>query len=122
MLKSKIKYMLIIALLLACGVETFGQTVVPATKQEVDKLVAVIKSNAEIKEKMDACRLLSIVGTTDAVAPLVALLGDELAGDVGMALRDPDDVATVTSESKPNSRSGEERWKKCSALDCMTCP
>ena len=77
MLKSKIKYMLIIALLLACGVETFGQTVVPATKQEVDKLVAVIKSNAEIKEKMDACRLLSIVGTKDAIAPLVALLGDE---------------------------------------------
>jgi HEAT repeat protein len=77
MLKSKIKYMLIIALLLACGVQTFGQTVVPATKQEVDKLVAVIKSNAEIKEKMDACRLLSIVGTKDAIAPLVALLGDE---------------------------------------------
>jgi len=69
--------MLIIALLLACGVQTFGQTVVPATKQEVDKLVAVIKSNAEIKEKMDACRLLSIVGTKDAIAPLVALLGDE---------------------------------------------
>ncbi|MCP4612658.1 MAG: HEAT repeat domain-containing protein [Planctomycetes bacterium] len=77
MFKSKIKYMLIIALLLACGVQTFGQTVVPATKQEVDKLVAVIKSNAEIKEKMDACRLLSIVGTKDAIAPLVALLGDE---------------------------------------------
>ena len=77
MLKSKIKYMLIIALLLACGVQTFGQTVVPATKLEVDKLVAVLKSNAEIKEKMDACRLLSIVGTKDAIAPLAALLGDE---------------------------------------------
>ena len=69
--------MLIIALLLVCGVETFGQTVVPATKQEVDKLVAVIKSNAELKEKMDACRLLSIVGTKEAIAPLAALLGDE---------------------------------------------
>ncbi|MDT8303203.1 MAG: HEAT repeat domain-containing protein [Sedimentisphaerales bacterium] len=77
MLKSKIKYMLIIALLFAWGIETFGQTVVPATKQEVDKLVAVIKSNAELKEKMDACRLLSIVGTKDAIAPLAALLGDE---------------------------------------------
>jgi HEAT repeat protein len=77
MLKSKIKYMLIIALLLACGVQTFGQTVVPATKEQVDKLVAVIKSNAQIKEKMDACRLLSIVGTKDAIAPLAALLGDE---------------------------------------------
>lgn len=77
MLKSKIKYMLIIALLLACGVQTFGQTVVPATKQEVDKLIAVLKSDAQIKEKMDACRLLSIVGTKDAIAPLAALLGDE---------------------------------------------
>ncbi|MBW7992642.1 MAG: hypothetical protein FVQ84_21860 [Planctomycetes bacterium] len=77
MLKSKIKYMLIISLLLACGVQTFGQTVVPATKQEVDKLVAVLKSDAQLKEKMDACRLLSIVGTKEAIAPLVALLGDE---------------------------------------------
>jgi HEAT repeat protein len=77
MLKSTIKYMLIIALLFGCGVQTFGQTVVPATKQEVDKLVAVIKSNAQLKEKMDACRLLSIVGTKDAIAPLAGLLGDE---------------------------------------------
>jgi HEAT repeat protein len=77
MLKSKIKYMLIIALLLGCGVQTFGQTVVPATKQQVDRLVAVLKSNAQIKEKMDACRLLSIVGTKDAIEPLAALLGDE---------------------------------------------
>ena len=49
MLKTKIKYMLIIALLLACGVQSFGQTVVPATKQQVDKLVAVLKSDAPIK-------------------------------------------------------------------------
>jgi HEAT repeat protein len=77
MLKKKIHYMLIIALLLACGVQTFGQTVVPATKQQVDKLVAVLKSDASIKEKMDACRLLSIVGTKDAIAPLAGLLGDE---------------------------------------------
>ena len=77
MLKSKIKYMLIVALLLACGIQTFGQTVVPATKQEVDKLVNVLKSDAPLKEKMDACRLLSIVGTKDAIAPLAALLGDE---------------------------------------------
>jgi len=77
MLKSKIKYMLIIALLLACAMQSFGQTVVPATKQQVNKLVAVLKSNAPIKEKVDACRLLAIVGTKDAVAPLASLLGDE---------------------------------------------
>jgi hypothetical protein len=33
-----------------------------------------------------------------------------------------DDVARVGSESKPNSRSGEDRWKKCRACDCSTWP
>ncbi len=39
--------------------------------------VAVLKSNAELKEKMDACRRLAIVGTKEAVPTLAALLGDE---------------------------------------------
>ena len=77
MSKSKMNYTLIIALLLACAMQSFGQTVVPATKQQVDKLIAVLKSDAPIKEKTDACRLLALVGTKDAVAPLAALLGDE---------------------------------------------
>jgi len=77
MSKSKINYTLIIALLLAFAMQSFGQTVVPATKQQVDKLIAVLKSDAPHKEKADACRLLAIVGTKDAVAPLAALLGDE---------------------------------------------
>ncbi len=77
MSKSKINYTLIIALLLACAMQSFGQTVVPATKQQVNKLIAVIKSDAPHKEKADACRLLALVGTKDAVAPLAALLGDE---------------------------------------------
>lgn len=77
MSKSKMNYTLIIALLLACAMHSFGQTVVPATKQQVDKLIAVLKSDAPHKEKADACRLLALVGTKDAVAPLAALLGDE---------------------------------------------
>jgi len=77
MSKSKMSYTLIIALLLACAMQSFGQTVVPATKQQVDKLIAVLKSDAPHKEKADACRLLALVGTKDAVAPLAALLGDE---------------------------------------------
>jgi HEAT repeat protein len=77
MLKSKINYTLIIALLLAFAMQSFGQTVVPATRQQVDKLIAVLKSDAPHKEKADACRLLAIVGTKDAIAPLAALLGDE---------------------------------------------
>jgi len=77
MSKSKMNYTLIIALLLACAMQSFGQTVVPATKQQVDKLIAVLKSDAPHKEKADACRLLALVGTKDAIAPLAALLGDE---------------------------------------------
>jgi len=77
MSKSKMNYTLIIALLLTCAAQSFGQTVVPATKQQVDKLIAVLKSDAPHKEKADACRLLAIVGTKDAVEPLAALLGDE---------------------------------------------
>ncbi len=77
MSKSKTNYTLIIALLLACAMQSFGQTVVPATKQQVDKLIAVLKSDAPHKEKADACRLLALVGTKDAIAPLAALLGDE---------------------------------------------
>jgi len=46
-------------------------------KEQVDKLIAVLKSDAPHKEKADACRLLALVGTKDAVAPLAALLGDE---------------------------------------------
>ncbi len=77
MSKSKTNFTLIIALLLACAMQLFGQTVVPATKQQVDKLIAVLKSDAPHKEKADACRLLALVGTKDAVPPLAALLGDE---------------------------------------------
>jgi len=77
MSKPKMNYTLIIVLLLACAMQSFGQTVVPATKQQVDKLIAVLKSDAPHKEKADACRLLALVGTKDAVAPLAALLGNE---------------------------------------------
>jgi len=53
MSKSKINYTLIIALLLACAMQSFGQTVVPATKQQVDKLIA--------KEPLDHWVLLLIL-------------------------------------------------------------
>jgi len=49
----------------------------PAGGSEVDKLVAVLKSEAPQKDKADACRELARVGTADAVASLAALLGDE---------------------------------------------
>jgi len=55
---------------------SFAQTV-PA-KQDEAKLIAVIQSaDASHKEKVDACRGLSFIGTKNAIAPLAALLGDE---------------------------------------------
>jgi len=41
------------------------------------ELIAVLKSDAPLKEKVDACRELGLVGTKDAVPALAALLGDE---------------------------------------------
>lgn len=47
-------------------------------KGDEAKLIGIVKSaNAPLKDRADACRLLAIVGGKDAVAPLVALLGDE---------------------------------------------
>jgi HEAT repeat protein len=68
---------LVAAMLLAGTVQVFGQTVPPATKEQEAKLIAVLTSDSPQKEKVDACRQLSVIGTKDAVAPLAALLGDE---------------------------------------------
>jgi hypothetical protein len=50
-------------------------TVPPATKEEVDRLVAVL--TATQKKKFDACRQLAVIGTADAIPVLGALLADE---------------------------------------------
>ncbi len=54
-----------------------AQDVPPPSKELEAKLIAVLKSDAPLKEKADACRELSLVGTKAAVAPLAALLGEE---------------------------------------------
>ena len=77
MSQSSARLALVIALLAAGALESFGQTVPPATKAEVDKLIAVVQSDAPHKEKADACRQLGVIGTKDAIAPLAAMLGDE---------------------------------------------
>lgn len=63
--------------LLAGAVPLLAQTVPPAGKEQVDKLIAVLKSDAPQKEKVDACRGLAVIGTKEAVPALAALLGDE---------------------------------------------
>ena len=57
-----------------------------------------------------------------AAEPLDDLLAeaadaDAVAGQLRVRAGDADDVARATSASKPNSRSGDERWKKLSAFD-----
>jgi HEAT repeat protein len=46
-------------------------------KERQNRLIAVLKSDAPLKDKADACRELALIGDQDAVAPLAALLGDE---------------------------------------------
>ena len=89
MLKSKIIFALLVASIFASTVQLFGQTVPPATKENVDKLIAVIKSDAPQKEKVDACRQLSVIGTKDAIAPLATLLGDEKLSDMARYALEP---------------------------------
>jgi len=77
MLKSKINFSLAIAMLFTVVVQSLGQTVPPATREQEDKLIAVLNSDAPRKAKADACRQLAVIGTKAAVKPLAALLGDE---------------------------------------------
>jgi len=83
MSKPKIHSALLVLLILAGVVPTLGQTIVPSTKEQENKLIAILKSaDASHKAKADACRLLAIIGTKDAVAPLAALLDDEKLSDM----------------------------------------
>lgn len=74
MSKSKINFILIIALFLACTLNIFAQTVPPAGSE--GKLLAVLKSDTTRKAKIDALRQLSFIATKDAVPTLATLLSD----------------------------------------------
>jgi HEAT repeat protein len=76
MSKSTLYLTPVTGLLLLGTAPLFAQTVPPATPEQVDKLIAVLDSNAGHKEKVDACRQLAVVGTKDAVPALAALLSD----------------------------------------------
>lgn len=82
MSKSKIRFILVAALLASGAVRPLiksglAQSFPPATKEAEAKLIAVLKSDASHKEKVDACRQLAVIGTKDAVPALAGLLGDE---------------------------------------------
>jgi HEAT repeat protein len=76
-LSDRISCVMLASLLLAGAVPSAAQTVPPGGKEQVDKMIAVLKSDAPLKEKVDVCRGLAVVGTKDAVPALAALLGDE---------------------------------------------
>ncbi|MCX6929968.1 MAG: HEAT repeat domain-containing protein, partial [Verrucomicrobia bacterium] len=65
------------ATLLFAGAATSLVSAQAASTEDVNKLVAILKSDAPQKEKADACRELARIGNKDAVAPLAALLPDE---------------------------------------------
>ena len=67
----------LVAPLFVAGATAFGQETRPAANGREAELIAVLKSSAPLKQKADACRELSLVGTKESVAPLAALLGDE---------------------------------------------
>lgn len=49
----------------------------PLLTMPADILIAVLKSEAGIKEKIDACRELGVIGNKQALPALIALLADE---------------------------------------------
>ena len=49
----------------------------PLLTQPGDRLIAVLKSGAGLKEKSDACRELAVIGNSKAIPALVPLLADE---------------------------------------------
>ena len=73
--RIQIQWLLI--LVLAGGAASFGQTVPPTEKAEVDKRIALLQSDAPHKEKVDALRELAFIADKSTIAPLAALLGDE---------------------------------------------
>lgn len=65
------------ACLIAASAPLRAQDPTPlVTKSEADNL-AVLKSNAELKAKADACRELAAIGTKESIPTLVGMLGDE---------------------------------------------
>ncbi|MHB1037819.1 MAG: HEAT repeat domain-containing protein [Pirellulales bacterium] len=77
MFKSIVNSALVVAALVLAARPLFAQTFPPATPAQEAKLIAVLKSDAPQKEKIDACRQLAVVGTKEAVPALAAMLGDE---------------------------------------------
>jgi HEAT repeat protein len=71
------------------GVALGGDAPAAANGREAELIAVLAKSDAPLKQKADACRELSLVGTKEAVGPLAALLGDEKLGHMARYALEP---------------------------------
>jgi HEAT repeat protein len=67
----------LVAPLFVAGATASGEDTRTAANGREAKLIAVLKSDAPLKARADACVELSRIGTKESVEPLAALLGDE---------------------------------------------
>jgi HEAT repeat protein len=77
MFKTFVSLAGVTAVMVAASPLAFAQKSQASPEDQEAKLIAVIKSDAPRKAKADACRELGRVGTSEAVAPLAALLCNE---------------------------------------------
>jgi len=89
MSKSMMGSALIVGLLVLGGSRSLAGEAQPSAKDQEAKLIAVLKSDAQLKDKADACRLLARVATKDAVPVLAGLLGDEKLGHMARYALEP---------------------------------
>jgi HEAT repeat protein len=81
MTKTIIWCLCVAAVALQASASALADKKIVGDKERESKLIAVLKSNAPLKEKADACRELALIGDKDAVAPLAELLSDEKLSD-----------------------------------------
>ena len=82
------RYIVIIIIILAAITPIYARD---ASLQNVDeqKLIAVLKSEAPLYDKTQACQKLAIFGTDKAVPVLAGLLGDKALGDYARIALEP---------------------------------
>lgn len=88
--------LLIIMLCLCMTPALSGADAKPAKKAATEaQLIAVLKSDAGLKDKVDACRLLTQIGTAKAVPVLVGLLKDAKLAHMARYALEPNPAPAV---------------------------
>lgn len=99
MLKSKLTLLVAASVALAtiaqAASRTPGAPTPLLTRPGEDKLIAILKSDAPIKDKADACRELAVLGTKDCVPTLAAMLPDEKLNHIARYALEPNPDPSV---------------------------